>query len=666
MSADPGLVNILLVDDEPKNLTALASVLEGEDRRLVLAGSGNEALRHLLNEDFAVILLDVHMAGIDGFETAALIRGREKSRDVPIIFLTAAIGGETFVTRGYELGAVDYIVKPFDPAALRSKVAVFVELYRKTAQIRRQAAELAETTTFLNSVLESATEYAITAVDLQGRFETWNEGAKRIYGYQAEDTIGKLALADLYLKDEAATIRRLLGKAARSGKAEGMLDGVRRNGRRFRTSVTVSQRKDETGVAVGYVYIAEDVTERQRAEAQRLQLIEEQAARSEVEAALDRLRQVIDVLPEGVILTDAAGCIFLTNAAACELLGAAPSMASAAERDVLGLTRMDGSSVDVAQSPLARIVVDGEVVRGEQLLLPRTTSGDSVPVLVNGAPLRDSAGAITGAVMALQDISTIKHLERQKDAFLAAASHDLKNPLTAIKARAQILQRRVSRSGRPDSTSVADGLQAIDQTATRLASMINDLLDVARLQTGRPVMLDREATNLTELARQVVAEYQPSTERHDIQVVGEGDEPVGMWDRMRLERVLANLVSNAIKFSPDGGQITLLVRRAHRADAEWAELRVSDQGIGIPAEDLPRIFERFYRGSNAEGAIEGTGLGLAGARHIVRQHGGDLTAERNQGRGSTFVVTLPLLEQPVSPSEGSSGQGQATAVATST
>ncbi|HLZ29080.1 MAG TPA: response regulator, partial [Chloroflexota bacterium] len=130
-------VKLLLVDDEPKNLLALEAVLAGEGRTLRHASSGPEALMHLLQEDFAVILLDVNMPGMDGFETAALVRDREKSRDTPIIFLTAAIKGEAYVARGYSLSAVDYIFKPFEPEILRSKVAVFVQLFRKTAEVRR-------------------------------------------------------------------------------------------------------------------------------------------------------------------------------------------------------------------------------------------------------------------------------------------------------------------------------------------------------------------------------------------------------------------------------------------------------------------------------------------------------------------------------------------------
>src|SRR5215213_1025255 len=137
-------INILMVDDSPTNLLALETILQGPDRNLVKAMSGDEALRYLLNIDVAVVLLDVYMPGIDGLETAALIRGREKSRDIPIIFLTADSTGNRHIAKGYSLGAVDYILKPVEPDILRSKVAVFVELFKKTEEIKRQAELLHE------------------------------------------------------------------------------------------------------------------------------------------------------------------------------------------------------------------------------------------------------------------------------------------------------------------------------------------------------------------------------------------------------------------------------------------------------------------------------------------------------------------------------------------
>ena len=142
LQADPAAVRILLVDDMPQNLLALEAMLGDLSLDLVRAESGAEALRQVLQDDFAVILLDVLMSGLDGLETATLIRARERSRDTPIIFITAAGGDEDLIARGYALGAVDYIVKPIHPAILRSKVAVFVELFRKTAQLARRTADL--------------------------------------------------------------------------------------------------------------------------------------------------------------------------------------------------------------------------------------------------------------------------------------------------------------------------------------------------------------------------------------------------------------------------------------------------------------------------------------------------------------------------------------------
>ena len=136
--------SILVVDDEPKNLLAVEAVLGGLGGDIVTARSGREALRHLLNRDFAVILLDVQMPELDGFQTAAIIRGRDRSRHVPIIFITAISKASEHVRLGYSLGAVDYVFKPFDPEILRAKVAVFVELWEKNQQIRRQAEQLAE------------------------------------------------------------------------------------------------------------------------------------------------------------------------------------------------------------------------------------------------------------------------------------------------------------------------------------------------------------------------------------------------------------------------------------------------------------------------------------------------------------------------------------------
>jgi len=171
--------------------------------------------------------------------------------------------------------------------------------------------------------------------------------------------------------------------------------------------------------------------------------------------------------------------------------------------------------------------------------------------------------------------------------------------------------------------------------------MVNELLDVARLQMGRPIELDPRPMDLAILVSEVATDLRPSTDRHEIQVESADIQMMGTWDRERLERVLVNLVTNAIKYSPEGGRIVLNLDRDTRDGHDSAVVRVTDSGIGIPANDLPLVFDRFYRGSNV-GGIEGAGIGLSGVWQIAEQHGGTVSVESAEGRGSTFTVRLPL------------------------
>jgi PAS domain S-box-containing protein len=218
---------------------------------------------------------------------------------------------------------------------------------------------------------------------------------------------------------------------------------------------------------------------------------------------------------------------------------------------------------------------------------------------------------------------------------LAEASHDLRGPLTYIKGQAQILRRCASAG---ELMRMSEGLAGIETAATRMAGLIDEVLDAARLREGQPLELERRPTDLVALARRVAAECEQTTSHHTIRCEAHVPRLVGRWDAGRLERVLGNLLGNAVKYSPRGSEITLAVARS----GATAVVAVRDPGVGIPAEELPRIFERFYRGSNVAGRIGGTGLGLAGVKRIVEQHGGTIEVESVEGTGSTFTVRLPL------------------------
>jgi signal transduction histidine kinase len=223
---------------------------------------------------------------------------------------------------------------------------------------------------------------------------------------------------------------------------------------------------------------------------------------------------------------------------------------------------------------------------------------------------------------------------------VAMISHDLKNPLTRIKGLTQVLQRRLASGGSVDPEELRERLAQIDRTVGKITIALNELVDAAHVSAGQSPALDRRPTDLVEVVRRLIDEYQQATESHQICLHTTEPEVIGTWDVQRVERAISNLLANAVKYSPEGGEITVLIERMEPEG--WAVLQVSDQGIGIPDVDLPRIFEDSHRGGNVVGRMYGTGMGLPSVRQSIEQHGGTVAVESWEGRGTTVMVWLPL------------------------
>jgi signal transduction histidine kinase len=393
---------------------------------------------------------------------------------------------------------------------------------------------------------------------------------------------------------------------------------------------------DQLGESIGIVLST--ITANMRAE----DLVQEQAARAEAEYGLARLRQVVDVMPEAILIADATGRVYLSNAAAAEIMGVVPETMTPAEGGAAGARRVDGGAYVPTDHPLARAVFHSEVVRGEQLVITNSITGREVPILVNSAPLSDGQGHPAGGVAVFQDISPLRDLDRQKDEFLAAISHDLKTPATIIKGNANLLQRAVARGDSDGAAQLSEGLEVIDESTAQLVRLVDELLDLTRLRMGHELELDTGPADLIKIVRRLAVEYQKISPRHTIQVVAHSPRVVGDWDEARIERIVSNLISNAVKYSPRGGDIAIEASQEKIDGQEWAVLVVRDKGIGIPPAELERVFEPYYRASNTAGTVSGSGIGLAGTRHIVEQHGGKIEVESQAG-DTTFTVRLPLI-----------------------
>jgi len=347
---------------------------------------------------------------------------------------------------------------------------------------------------------------------------------------------------------------------------------------------------------------------------------EEQLGR--LSAEKNRLDTILSGMGEGIMVADPQGVITLVNPAFRALFELSDDVQG---RQLIEISRHPGLHESF------REVVSGSKERVEELQL---RSSKEKTVLTHWVPLLE-AGHLQGAVAVFHDISDIRQLEKVRRDFVANVSHELRTPVTVIKGYAETLLAGALESN-PEQAARFVGI--IYSHANRLASLIADLLTLSQLESGT-IALEARSIRLAEVAERVCAllEQKSLQRKITVDIAGLAAAPAVLADLGRLEQVFFNLLDNAIKYTPSGGSVTL---------SAWEEngrvrIAVKDTGMGIPARDLPRIFERFYRVDSARSREEGgTGLGLAIVKHIVQLQGGTVSVE-SSGQGSTFYVTLP-------------------------
>jgi signal transduction histidine kinase len=399
-------------------------------------------------------------------------------------------------------------------------------------------------------------------------------------------------------------------------------------------------------------------------------LQERKRAEAATFAALQRtelLESIFEQIAEAVVVRDRDGKLIVYNREALTLARNQTAVEHSRARGGRVLPEWDivdaaGELIPKLDLPIWKAMFSGETMLTNQLLV-RKEDGTITPLLIHATPLRDEVGDIIGAVAAFQDISVVKEEERLKDEMTTAASHELRQPITVIQGQAQRLKRQLRQLTEQEHVNIspaflrklADGMES--QTA-RLNRLVSDLLDMSRIQSGH-LQLNPEPMSLTRLMDRLVEVQREASIDHQFVIEDkappEYSELVGIWDESRIEQILANLLQNAVKYSPTGGQIRVTLgmlprgtrvgsraRGRKRLGSDSAHVAITDEGIGIPPGAMAHLFERFYRASNS-GDIQGTGLGLYICQQLAAAHRGFLWAEsRGLGRGSTFHLALPL------------------------
>ena len=593
--------HILLVDDAERNLAALEAILSDLDAEVVKARSGSEALRCLLHQDFALVLLDVRMPDMSGFETAELIRARDRSRQTPIIFLTAYDRTREQELQGYALGAADFLSKPVLPEVLRGKVSVLIDLHRKTEEIRRQEALLRESQRREHAQLLDQAQRRWEQEALRKEVERERLAAEAIHRSNARLRLLSEVAGDLLLHEDVRSFpARILPKI-----------------------------RERLGVRL---------------------CLHHRAGGAERPLQLDG--------HEGI---EAPGLADLQRAPAGEL---SFHRAAATERLVLSERRGEGEPSDallrvtgLAACASFPLLAAGRL-HGTLTVGTSRPSGFEPEELAAIGLLCDQIAAATERARLLDELrrsaADLREADARKDEFLAMLGHELRNPLAPVANAVKLMQE----------SGAEEPLRRVLEIAGRqighMTRLLDDLLDLSRIRNGKielqrgPVELARLVLDAVHVTEGIVRERGQHVELElpEAPLLFEGD-PV------RLTQVVANLLHNAAKYTDRGGRILVRARR----EAGEVVLVVKDDGIGISPDMLERVFDMFVQADpGGERVRAGLGLGLTLVRNLVEMHGGSVVARSDgPGAGSEFEVRLPTAapaSAATAPEPGGAAAGQ--------
>lgn len=627
-----------MVDDRKENLLALEVSLAGEDYEFVRANSGKEALRILLQEsDFAIILMDVQMPGIDGFETAELIRQSEKFRHVPIIFLTAITDTPEDIFKGYKTGAVDYMVKPLSADILRAKVAVFADLYRKNKELAEQSEslqnlnlQLSQQSKYVRSLFDSSLDPMIT-INPEGIITDMNAALERLTGRTREEITGTNFI-DYFTRPKIA--REVYQDVFEKGSIVDYLLTIKhKDGNNTDVLFNGSVYKDDHGKVLGAVIVARE------------KLLSKYS------------RGLIEASPDPLITLNFDGKITDMNEALAK---------------ITGITREKITGTDFfdyfTDPQKAREVYEEVFSKGWVKNFPltiRSTSGKLTDVRFNGSVYKDERGNVLGSVIVARDITEQKRFEKElieakalaekerqvaeeavkaKQQFLSNMSHEIRTPMNAIIGFTKVvLKTNLNEKQR-------EYINAIKLSGDALIVLINDILDLAKVEAGK-MTFEKIPFKLSESISAMLHLFETKLQEKNLQLIKHYDEKIPqvlLGDPVRLHQIILNLVSNATKFTNEGSITVDVKLTGENADRATVQFDVTDTGIGIAASKLDHIFDNFQQASSGTARLYGgTGLGLAIVKQLVEAQGGKIWVTSKIGEGSTFSFVLSFAKTTI-------------------
>jgi PAS domain S-box-containing protein len=606
---------ILMIEND--RLDQMAFERSVKDEKLpydyTIADSVSKACSILEREQFDIVVSDYSLGDGTAFDILNSVK------NTPIIFVTG-IGNEEVAIKAWKAGAYDYLIKDFDRNYLKA-IPITIENAIKQKKAEEEIHRLSQ------AIEQSPSTVVIT--DIKGDIEYVNPKFTQTTGYTLEEVKGK-NLRILESSEQQPELHKNLWETVTSGKEwRGEFHNQKKNTGTFWESASVSAITNSEGAITGFLKVAEDITERKKAEEELREA--EENYRTQFEGAMD-----------AIFVADAeTGILVDCNPSATRLVGREKSELIGKPHRILHPTEAINGGEFSKTFKEHRYEKQGQTLETQIV----TKTGEIRDVAIKASLIEVRGRKLLQGIF--RDITEHKEAERKlkeaielKSQFISTVSHELRTPLASMKEGIAVILDGATGEINDDQKNF---LNIAQRNVDRLASLINNVLDFQKLEAGK-MKANIQENNINEVVEEVQKTMLPSAKKKGIDILLELDEnpPKARFDRDKIIQVLTNLVNNAIKFT-EQGQVSIGVQQRD----EELVIRVKDTGMGIPKDELTKIFDRFYRVQRPGKQIQGTGLGLPIVEKIVTMHGGRIEVESEVDKSTTFTIFLPLAAKPI-------------------
>jgi signal transduction histidine kinase len=626
---------IMIADDIPDNVNLLSRFITNEGYDYIVASNGIEVLQKAHLEMPDLILLDVNMPEKDGFTALKELRADPEIRHIPVIILTAARPSPNDIQWGLSLGADDYVTKPFDKRELLARIRTKLRVKEVEDSIRRRNRELSILPEIARELSARLDVNELLEVALRRSVETLGAIAGHVITFHPREPLHKeyristsgTPQSSLQLPPLNDLIQQIKEKRA-SVIIEDTHEDLRwqfgaDDSTRSVIIVPMIGRFELLGLFIlaheqsGYFNVEHQVLLQAIASLASIAVENAQLYASLIQEE-QKFTAVLHNAADAILMFDAEKRLLLANPAGRKLF---TDYELKVGQPLPGGLGYDSFLRLLDQTELSNASSSGEIEWPDKRVFSAMLT-----------PLTEG-----GCVIVLHDVTHFKNLEKVKNEFIATASHDLRNPIASIEGFSCLIEQ-----AGPLNKSQGEFVKRIQTSAEGMIELVENMLDLAKMDLGAEPK--HEIIKVSHLLSEIADEFQPQAQaKSQLLTLVKGRNGVTIQgDALQLRQALRNLVSNAIKYTPNGGTITLSLA----CEADAVKIKIQDTGYGISLDDLPFIFDRFYRARHKETKdIQGNGLGLAIVKSIIERHGGQVQVESKPGAGSCFSFSLPLIQQ---------------------